>query len=311
MGQYEVRPCRREDLPAVVDLLLAGGDVTPGVTAHQIRAYAARRLLRQPVGTPRHALAGHRRRRRPARRLRRRNSAPDAAGRRDADRRGRARQLRRAGGAGRKVNSFAALAMLKRLFAGPQDLTFTDTANEASRRLWEAPARSTRGTYSLDWFRLIKPATAILQMMETARGMPLPMSGVIAPGTRIADLGRRARCWRAWPVTRPSPSPSSRLRPRRCWPAAQRPRPPPDSRRRYTPKTWPGCSTAWSRPRRRDEPCASQLVVDGQGARSAPTSTSSSPGGVAQVLAARPRKAASTWCCRRWSPMRRGRALRC
>lgn len=187
MAQFEVRPCLREDLPAVVDLLLSGGRAAPGVSREQIRAYAEAVYFDSPwAGRDIPSLV-----------------TVEAGGRLEGFVGVMPRALRlgdepltaavpgnfvvRAGPDGR-VNSFAALAMLKRLFAGVQDLTFTDTANEASRRLWEASGAVNPSTYSLDWFRPIKPASAVLRMMETARGMPLPMSRLVMAGAGLADL---------------------------------------------------------------------------------------------------------------------------
>jgi hypothetical protein len=188
MAQFEVRPCLRQDLPAVVELLLSGGKAAPGVSTEQIRAYCEAVYFESPW-------AGH--------------DIPSlvtvgADGRLEGFVGVIPRAMRigdepltaavpgnfvvRPGEDG-KVNAFAALAMLKRLFSGVQDLTFTDTANEASRRLWEASGAVNPSTYSLDWFRPIKPASAVLRMMETARGMPLPMSGLVMAGAGLADLG--------------------------------------------------------------------------------------------------------------------------
>jgi hypothetical protein len=187
MAQFEVRPCLRQDLPAVVDLLLTGGEAAPGVSREQIRAYCEQIYFDSPwadadipslvtvdgdgrlegfVGVmPR----------------------PMRLGDADVTAAVPGNFVVRAGPDG-KVNAFAALAMLKRLFGGPQDVTFTDTANEASRRLWEASGAVNPSTYSLDWFRPIKPATAVLQMMETARGMALPLSRLVMAGAGAADL---------------------------------------------------------------------------------------------------------------------------
>ncbi len=87
---------------------------------------------------------------------------------------------------GGKSNPFAAMALMKRFLSGPQDLSITDTANDLSRRLWEAAGGVVAGLYSLDWFRPIRPARAILQMMETARRVALPRP--LHAAARAADL---------------------------------------------------------------------------------------------------------------------------
>ena len=187
MAQFEVRPCVRDDLPAVVELLLSGGQAAPGVSVEQIRAYAEHIYFDSPWATAEIPSL----------------VTVDGQGRLEGFVGVMPRPMRlgeepataavpgnfvvRAGPDG-KVNSFAALAMLKKLFAGPQDLTFTDTANDASRRLWEASGAVNPSAYSLDWFRPIKPATAVLRMMETARGASLPMSRLATAGSAVADL---------------------------------------------------------------------------------------------------------------------------
>jgi hypothetical protein len=57
-----------------------------------------------------------------------------------------------------KRNSMAATRLLKQLFAGPQDATMTDTSTDNARKLWEALGCATIHTYSLQWFRLLRPA---------------------------------------------------------------------------------------------------------------------------------------------------------
>jgi hypothetical protein len=60
--------------------------------------------------------------------------------------------------------SFAALGLLRRLFAGPQELTIADGANEASRALWEAAGGIASPIHSLHWVRLLRPAQGLLTL---------------------------------------------------------------------------------------------------------------------------------------------------
>jgi hypothetical protein len=55
-------------------------------------------------------------------------------------------------------SAFTALEMLRRLFSGRQDLTFSDGANDLSQRLWEAAGGSVAIPFSLNWTRILRPA---------------------------------------------------------------------------------------------------------------------------------------------------------
>jgi hypothetical protein len=48
--------------------------------------------------------------------------------------------------------------MLRRLFSGSQDLTFSDGANDLSQKLWEAAGGSVAIPFSLTWTRILRPA---------------------------------------------------------------------------------------------------------------------------------------------------------
>ena len=59
-------------------------------------------------------------------------------------------------------STLAGLQLLKVFFAGPQDLSIADEANDTSRRLWEGHGGITALLYSLYWLRLLQPAQFLL-----------------------------------------------------------------------------------------------------------------------------------------------------
>jgi hypothetical protein len=82
-----------------------------------------------------------------------------------------------------KRYGLAAAQLLRTALAGPQDLTFSDGANEASRRMWEACGGSTLALYGLQWRRLLRPARCALGMLP---GMAGRAAAVVATPMAIA-----------------------------------------------------------------------------------------------------------------------------
>jgi hypothetical protein len=64
---------------------------------------------------------------------------------------------------------FAGILLLKRLLQGKQDLTFSDSANDVSQRLWEATGAKTLHIYSLRWLRILKPGCLALSLLRRTR----------------------------------------------------------------------------------------------------------------------------------------------
>jgi hypothetical protein len=97
-----------------------------------------------------------------------------------------------------KRYGLAAAQLLRAALAGPQDLTISDGANEASRRMWEACGGSTLTLYGLQWRRLLRPARCALGMLPGVAGraaamMASPMAAAAdVYMTRRMGLGRRA-----------------------------------------------------------------------------------------------------------------------
>jgi hypothetical protein len=65
-------------------------------------------------------------------------------------------------------NRLAALKLLRAFFAGPQDLSFTDGANESSRRIWKALGGADIPIYSLCWTRRLVPEQDARQAVGSA-----------------------------------------------------------------------------------------------------------------------------------------------
>ena len=89
----------------------------------------------------------------------------------------------------------AGLQMLKRCFAGAQDLSITDEAGDCTRKIWEWCGGAAVMPYSIHWLRLLRPARAVLptalsplaRLVDaaaakvTGRLRPTPPSGSRAP----------------------------------------------------------------------------------------------------------------------------------
>jgi len=78
--------------------------------------------------------------------------------------------------------SFAALELMRRFLAGPQDLSVADGANDASRQCWEACGGLASPLHTLHWVRLLRPARGLLHL---AGGRALNLLG--APLAALAD----------------------------------------------------------------------------------------------------------------------------
>lgn len=95
----------------------------------------------------------------------------------------------------------AGLQLLKRFFAGAQDLSITE-GNNLTRLIWEGRGGITAQLYSLRWTRPLRPSRYVLSFLER-HGMRSRLAPALTPLARALDgLGG----WlRQWPC-RPSPS---------------------------------------------------------------------------------------------------------
>lgn len=84
-------------------------------------------------------------------------------------------------------NRLAAVELQSAFFAGPQDLSFTDGANDASRKIWEGLGGLAAFPYSVHWTRLLRPARYFLDRWKN-RGLSAPTRLCIRPLSAVTDF---------------------------------------------------------------------------------------------------------------------------
>lgn len=82
-----------------------------------------------------------------------------------------------------EYRGIAGVELLRHLFRGPQDLTYTDGATEAAYLAWTASGARAAQLYALDWTRVLRQG-AHLRSRLAAR----PQTGVRAAGHALAPL---------------------------------------------------------------------------------------------------------------------------
>ena len=80
----------------------------------------------------------------------------------------------------------AAIELMKRFLAGPQQLSLTDGANEGARRIWEALRGEVATTYSCLWTRVLRPVQYALELAKSRKALK-PLAGVAKPFARVLD----------------------------------------------------------------------------------------------------------------------------
>jgi hypothetical protein len=80
----------------------------------------------------------------------------------------------------------AAIDLMKRLFAGPQDLCFTDGAHQLSRQLWKRLGGDVALLQSLDWTRILQPTRYGLDVLRSMR-LPGLIQHALRPVCRALD----------------------------------------------------------------------------------------------------------------------------
>jgi Acetyltransferase (GNAT) domain len=71
------------------------------------------------------------------------------------------------------------LELMRQFLLGPQDFSFTDEANEVSRKMWERLGGSMSPLYSTHWSAPVRPVRFVLSHMSLP-GLPAKLGGAVA-----------------------------------------------------------------------------------------------------------------------------------
>jgi len=85
-------------------------------------------------------------------------------------------------------NTLAAVELQKAFFSGPQDLSFTDGANEPSRVIWERLGGIAAPLYSLWWARVLRPGQFVVNFLRQKSERLTPLTYGLKPASMAADL---------------------------------------------------------------------------------------------------------------------------
>lgn len=85
-----------------------------------------------------------------------------------------------------KRHGMTALQLIKKCFAGPQDLTIADGANEVARRVWVGLGGQCALLYSLHWTRPLRPAALALSLLDK-RGVSRGVQTLARPVSELLD----------------------------------------------------------------------------------------------------------------------------
>lgn len=86
-----------------------------------------------------------------------------------------------------RYRGFAGVELLRKFFNGPQDLSLTDGATEASFITWTSVGGSAAWLYSLEWTRLLHPARYINSIVKQRPGKQRWAASLLAPAAFLSD----------------------------------------------------------------------------------------------------------------------------
>jgi hypothetical protein len=87
-----------------------------------------------------------------------------------------------------RAGAYAAAQLMRRLFAGTQDLAFSDGANHASSRLWRVCGGDAALLYSLNWTRILRPVQYGRSLLRARGSWPYALAAdALGPVCSVLD----------------------------------------------------------------------------------------------------------------------------
>ncbi|HEY1268923.1 MAG TPA: hypothetical protein VGH16_16825 [Candidatus Binatia bacterium] len=86
----------------------------------------------------------------------------------------------------RARSAYAAVKLVKAYFSGPQDLSYSDGANDSSERLWRASGGDVALLYSLNWTRVLRPAQYARVLLERGKSS-VPFAKMLPSASLMFD----------------------------------------------------------------------------------------------------------------------------
>ncbi len=84
--------------------------------------------------------------------------------------------------------------LFKKMMEGPQDLSFSDIANDTSRKIWQSLGGAVASWYGLNWVKVIRPGLLPLALISKGRlGKPIAYCGrplALAADSVLRQVGR-------------------------------------------------------------------------------------------------------------------------
>lgn len=107
-----------------------------------------------------------------------------------------------------EADPFAGARLLKAVLSGPQDLSFSETSNDLSTAMWRRMGAHVLASYSLEYLRVIHPASFVTRMAARRFGL----LGAFTPLARLADRAAGAGAdGLSWARYRPRPGKADAL----------------------------------------------------------------------------------------------------
>ena len=84
-------------------------------------------------------------------------------------------------------HAFVPFQLLRKLLAGPQDLSLSDGANDLSERIWGRLGGQAARLYSMEWQRTLRPVESLAGRIAAKAGAPPWLGDLVAPAMEAVD----------------------------------------------------------------------------------------------------------------------------